>query len=855
MNRTRLGLIARLVYREIPHSLRHFGVLIACIALGVASIVAVVSLSRALEEGLSREGRVILGGDAAFTLVQREASAQEFSALARHGTLSQVTLLRGMTRAANGESTLGEVKAVDPAHYPKAGALKLKGRSGPEERALTTLLAPDSAGRPGLIADPVLTGRLGIGIGDPVQLGEGQFHVAAHLASEPDKLSSGIGFGPRVIVAREALPRTGLLQPGALTRFQYRLLLPPGTSEAQLDSVLKAVEKDAPEAGWQVASRLKASPQLQRQMARFLEFLTLVGLTALLIGGVGVANAARAFAEVQVLRIATLKSLGASRGFVFTSALAQVLGFALIGIALGILMGVALPTFALKTFGNLLPFPLAPGVYGSEMALGLAYGLATTILFSILPLARAKAVEASLLFRDNFGQTRFRPSLGDWLFLLVALGAFIALALGFAQDRRIAGFYLVGAAASIALLRLAAFLVMRLARALPHPRNPALRLALANLHRPGSLAPTVLLSFGLGLTLLVMLTFIDLNLTRQFRAALPGVAPTFFFVDIPAADMPRFEAYLHDLSPEGGIERVPQLRGRIVELQGRPVGEVKAAEKTAWALEGDRGITYAATPPEGSTIVAGEWWPRDYTGQPLVSFARDVADGLGLKVGDTIAVNVLGRRIETRIANLREVRWQRLGINFVMVFSPNTFAGAPYTYLATLALPAAAPLDQEVAIAKRVATDFPAISTVRVKEMVAAIDGIVEQLTLAIRTASSLAVLSSILVLAGALSTSARSRQHDAVVLKTLGATRRTLVGAFSYEYALLGCIAGLFALVCGSVAARFVVVTLMKLDFVVPLAAVSGMTLGAIIATVALGMMGTWRILGHKPANYLRHA
>ncbi len=855
MNQVRLGLILRLVLREIPHSLRQFRVLIACIALGVASIVAVAGLTRALQEGLFREGRVIIGGDAAFTLVQREASTAERAALERHGALAEVTLLRGMVRAASGESTLAEVKAVDAATYPRAGAIVLDGAAGRDNRPLAAVLAPDSAGRPGIIADPLLSGRLGLRIGDPLQLGEGQFHLAAHLANEPDKLSSGIGFGPRVITARAALPGTGLLQPGALARFQYRLDLPRDMDAAGLDAALRAIAREVPDAGWQVASRMKASPQLERQIARFLEFLTLVGLTALLIGGVGVANAARAFAQVQVMRIATLKSLGASRSFVFGSALAQVLGFALIGIVIGLAAGVILPMLALQALGDLLPFPLVPGVYARQIGLGLAYGLTTSLLFSLLPLARAKAVAVSLLFRDSFGEAAFRPGAADIALLLLALSAFVGLAVGFAQDAPIAVFYLVGAAASIGLLRLAATLVMRIAREMPRPRQPALRLALVNLHRPGSLAPTVLLSFGIGLTLLVTLSFIDLNLTRQFRAALPGVAPSFFFVDIPAAEMPRFEAFLRELAPEGEIERVPQLRGRIVALQDRPVAEVKAAEKSAWALEGDRGITYAATAPEGSSLVAGAWWPQDYAGPPLVSFARDVAEGLGLAVGDRVTVNVLGRRIEARIANLREVRWQRLGINFVMVFPPNTFAGAPYTYLATLALPAATPLQREIALVRRVATDFPAVSTVRVKDMVAAIGGIVEQLALAIRAASSLAMLSSILVLAGALSAGARSRQHDSMVLKTLGASRRLLVAAFVLEYALLGCIAALFALGCGMIAARFVLTVLMKLDFVVPFSAVGALILGALFATVTLGLAGTWRILGHKPAIYLRHS
>lgn len=853
MNAATLNLISRLVWREIPHSLRQFSVLIACIAIGVASIVAVLSLSRALEDGLAREGRTILGGDAAFTLVQREATPDERAALQRHGTLAEVTLLRGMTRA-GGESALAEVKGVDE-RYPRAGSVKLTGISGPETRPLATLLAPDSAGRPGLIAEPTLAGRLNLKLGDALTLGEGQFHLAALLEAEPDKLSSGIGFGPRVIVARAALTRTGLIQPGALTRYQYRLDLSANASEAQLNAALKAIAEATPDAGWQVASRLKASPQLQRQIARFLEFLTLVGLTALLIGGVGVANAARGFAEAQVLRIATLKSLGASRGFVFVSALAQVLAFALIGIALGLLLGSLLPVLALKSFGHLLPFPLVPGVYAGEFALGLAYGLATTLLFALLPLSRAKAIEAALLFRDTLGLARFRPKAGDWALLALALGAFVALALVFAYDARIAGYYLVGAAATLAVLRVAASVFMAIARRLPHPKTPALRLALAGLHRPGSLAPTVLMSFGLGLTLLVTLSLIDINLTRQFRAALPGVAPTFFFVDIPAPDITRFEGYLNQIAPGGKVERVPQLRGRITEIKGTPVGEVKAAEKIAWALEGDRGITYAATLPEGSVISSGQWWAADDKGPPQVSFARDVAEGLGLKVGDMITVNVLGRRIEARIANLREVRWQRLGINFVMVFSPSTFAGAPHTYLATLGLPAGAPLEQEITLAKQIAADFPTVSTVRVKEMVAAVDGIVEQLTLAIRIASSLALLSSVLVLAGALSTSARARQHETVILKTLGAGRPLLVGSLCLEYALLGCIAVLFALICGTLAARFVITGLMKLDFVVPFGMVFLIALGALLSTVALGLAGTWRVLGQKPASYLRHA
>ncbi|KAF0230631.1 MAG: hypothetical protein FD175_1391 [Beijerinckiaceae bacterium] len=850
-------LILRLVAREIPHSFRHFGILIACIALGVGAIVAVVTLSRALNEGLGREGRVILGADAAFTLIQREAGPDELAALGKQGRISKIALSRAMARSEKGEageSALVEIKAVDDA-YPVAGRLALIGRDGPETRAVGDLLKPDASGIAGIVADPLLTGRLGIGISDKVRIGASEFRIAAHLASEPDKLSGGLGFGPRVIMTRAALNETGLIQPGSLTRFVYRLDLGVDGTEAQIATALTAIAKEVPDAGWQTTTRLRASPQLQRQVDRFTQFLTLVGLTALLIGGVGVANAARAFAERQVMRIATLKSLGATRNFVFLSSLAQVMAFALIGTLLGLVIGAGLPYAAIKAFGHLLPYPLAPGIYLGELALGLGYGLVAALTFSILPLARGKAVAASTLFRDAFGATVFRPALADFALLFLSLAAFVALAVLFASDRRIAMIYLAAAAVTIVLLRGVAFVVMAVARRLPRPRTPILRLALANLHRPGSLTPSVVLSLGLGLTLLVALTLIDLNLGRQFRQTLPGTAPTFFFVDIPAREMPRFDAFLKEASPGATIEQVPQLRGRIVELKGVSASQIVAAERVSWVLEGDRGITYAATPPEGSTIASGEWWPENYRGTPLVSFAKDVADGLGLRVGDQLVVNVLGRRITATIANLREVRWQRLGINFVMVFSPNTFAGAPYTFLATLALGKDAGPADEIALARKVAASFPTISSVRVRDALNAVEQIVTQLALAIRASSAIALIASILVLAGALAATARTRQHESVILKTLGATRATLLKAMLVEYAALGGIAVVFGLICGAIGASFVVVQIMNLDFVIPWLTVISIAFAAFLITIILGLAGTWHLLGQKPAPYLRHA
>ncbi len=296
-----------------------------------------------------------------------------------------------------------------------------------------------------------------------------------------------------------------------------------------------------------------------------------------------------------------------------------------------------------------------------------------------------------------------------------------------------------------------------------------------------------MLSLGLGLTLLVTLALIDRSLTRELTSRLPHEAPSFFFLDIQSGETDRFAAYLKEKAPQGEVEVVPMLRGRIITLGDRAAEDITPPPEFAWVLSSDRGITYSQDLPEGSVLAAGEWWPADYAGPPLVSFEREIAEAFGLKVGDKVTVNVLGRSITATIANLRDVEWERLAINFVMVFSPNSFAGAPHTSLATLAVPDGGDPAAERAIARAVATDFPAVTAVRVKEALETIGEIVSNLLIAIRAASLVALLASVLVLAGALAAGQHHRVYDAVILKTLGATRLRLVGAYALEYAALG--------------------------------------------------------------------
>ncbi|TCT08029.1 ABC transporter permease [Aquabacter spiritensis] len=841
----RLPLALRFALRELRGARRGFFVFLACLTLGVMSIAGVGSFARALTEGLAREGRTILGGDAAFTLIQREASPEELALLAAGGPVSRVASLRAMARAETGEATLVELKAVDGA-YPLVGTLETR----PAEPVADLLAARDGAF--GALADATLLGRLGVKVGDRVAVGAATLVIRGEVTAEPDRLSAGVGFGPRLMIGQDALAATELIQPGSLVRWIYRVRLDDGADPA-LAAFVERVRAGAPEAGFEVRTRDAASPQLERNVGRIAQYLTLVGLTALLVGGVGVANAVASHLSAKRETIATLKALGATRGAVFGTYLTQVGLLAAIGIALGLVLGAALPFVATFAAAQMIPFPLAPEVSPAALALAALYGALVTLAFTLWPLARAQEAPVSALFRDALGEERRRPPLIYAVLCGLAIAALVGVAALTAEDLRAALIFLAAAAGVFVLLRGVALLLMAVARRLPRPRSTMARLALANIHRPGALTPTVVLSLGLGLSLLTAIALIDRSLTDEISGSLAERAPSFFFVDVPGAQEAEFRDFLAARAPGAAYKSVPMLRGRIVALGGVPAEQVKPSADAAWVLQSDRGISFSDAVPEGSKLVAGEWWGPQET-EALVSFEQKLAEGLGLAIGDRVTVNVLGREITARIANLREVEWQRLGINFVMVFSPATFAGAPHTVLATLTAPDGAGADDEVALLRELARAYPAITTVRVKEALEQANKIVADLSLGIRIASLVTLLTSVLVLAGALAAGHQHRVYDAVVLKTLGATRARLIGAYGLEYAGLGLATAVFAVGAGTLSAYLVVTRVMEIGFAFSPAAALGAVGIALAFTLGFGLLGTWRALSAPPVRVLRH-
>lgn len=841
-----LPLAFRFAAREMRGGLRGFLIFLTCIALGVAAIGGVNSVARAITAGVASEGQALLGGDIRFQLIQREATDKEKTFLESLGTVSHNAGMRSMARLEDAsDQSLVEAKAVDDA-YPLYGQLVT-------EPALPRAeLFAERSGIFGAAAPDLLFERLNLKLGDRIKLGSATFELRAKLVTEPDAVSDGFGFAPRLLVSMEGLSTSGLIQPGSLVEHAYKLRMPVGTSEAEVADVRERANAEFPEAGWSVRTRTNAAPALSANIERFTQFLTLVGLTSLVVGGVGVANAVRAYLDGKRGVIATFKSLGASGGFVLTVYLIQILLIAGLGIAIGLALGALMPFAASAALQSVIPVPAEAGVYPAALAMAALFGVLVTLAFAILPLGRARDVPATALFREMGFEGRGLPRL---VYIATALGIaaiLAALAIWFAGDRRIATIFVGATIFSFLVLRAVAVAVQWLARKSPRVRSTALRLAVGNIHRPGALTPSVVLSLGLGLTLLVTLALIDGNLRRQISGSLPERAPNFFFVDIQPDQVDDFARLVATEAPGGKLVRVPMLRGRVMALNGTDVQKLNVPPEGAWVLRGDRGLTYAKNLPENSTLSQGTWWPADYSGEPLVSFSAQEAGELGLKIGDMVTVNVLGRNVTAKIANFREVQWESMGINFVMVFSPNTFAGAPHSWLATLTEDKAVPAD-EVKILNAVTRSYPAITTVRVKDALDVVNRLVAQLGTAIRAAAGVALIASVLVLAGALAAGNRARVHDAVILKTLGATRRTLISAFSLEYMLIGLATAIFALAAGGVAAWFVVARIMTLpSSFLPEVAVATIVF-ALVLTVGFGLVGTWRVLGHKAAPVLR--
>jgi putative ABC transport system permease protein len=833
------SLAFRLARRELSGGIRGFRIFLLCLTLGVMAIAAVGSLSDAIVAGLKRDAKSILGGDVDISLTQQPATPEQLAFLTAHSAALSATLdMRAMAiQPDGGQRTLIQLKSVDSA-YPLYGAASF------DPPADLAAVFDDK----GAAIEPSLAARLHLKIGDPLRIGDAVLIVRGLIGHEPDRAVSGFDFGPHVLISPASLTATGLIQPGSLVTYHYRLKLAPGTDLTAWRADLATA---FPGAGWRIRDYGQASPGIQNFVERMGLFLTLVGLTTLLVGGVGIGNAVSSYLATRQVSIATLKCLGAPGRLIFATYLLLVSVLALLGIAIGIVVGALAPYLAGGVFGDLLPVPLALGVYPGALALAALFGILTMLAFTLWPLGRAVDVKAASLFREVVAGAAGRPRRPYLAGIALAVIALAALAVVSAEQHRFAAYFVAATAGSFATFRLVGSGLMALAGRLGRSGSPRLRLALGNLYRPGAATVSVVLSLGLGLTVLVVVATLQGNLAHEVADRLPAQAPTFFFIDLQPSQIGEFNDILKSIPGVGKVEEVPSLRGRITKINHIQSEQAKVAPDATWAIDSDRGLTYAADAPAGSHIVAGEWWPADYKGPPLISLDAALAKGFGVEVGDTLTLNVLGRDIEARIGNLRQIDWSTLGINFAVIFAPGALEAAPHTFIAIARTDAGA----EEPVLRQVTDRLPNVSAIRVKDALDTVNGILASIGAAARAVGALSLLAGTLVLGGAMVASHHRRVQDAVILKVLGATRRDIVEAFLLEYALLGLSTAILAALIGSVAAWAVVTQMMKAEWAFLPLTIGATLVLATLATMAMGLVGTWRALGQKAAPLLRNA
>lgn len=838
-----IALAWRWARRELRGGLSGFRIFFACLVLGVAAIAGVGSLADAMLAGMASQGRVLLGGDVSVQLVHRETTPQEHAWLAARGKLSEVAMLRGMGYAIKhgkeAERSLIEIKAIDNA-YPLYGSAELSPPTSLSE-ALKC-----SAGICGAAAEQTLLDHLHMKLGDTLRIGTQNFRVRAVLTNEPDRLSGGFSLGPHVMVSRAALNRTGLVTLGSLIDYYYRIALPPN---ADVKAFRRAANAAFPDAGWQLHDRTNAAPGTRRFIEQVSMFLTLVGLTALAVAGVGAGQAVSAFLDRKRAEIATLKSLGAEGGLIFLAFFLQVMAIASLAVVIGLGLGAITPIAVGHFFGDQIPAPAIYTVYAGPLILAAIFGLLSAAAFSIPPLARAREIAPASLFRDIVAPSDARGRL-PYLMAAGACGLIvIALATIISPYPSFALWFIAGAAGALIVLRLVATGLRWLLRRVPRPANATWRLALANLTRPGAATVSVVVALGLGLTLLATVTLLDRTISSQVKDALPGTAPSFFFVDIQPGETAAFDATIHRFKSATDYKRSPMIRGRITALNGVPSKDAKVDKRARWVLNGDRGITYATTPPDHTEIISGQWWPAHYEGPTQISFDGDLAPQLGLKLGSKITLNVLGRELTGTITSFRHVDFTNGRQNFVMILSPGIIDKAPHDFLATVRVAGA----DEEAMYRAVTDKFPNVSTVRVKDAIAAVNGLLQQLSDGVRAASLVTILAGLFVLAGAISAGQRARLYDSTVLKVLGATRARIAAVYAIEYGLIGVITGAIALAAGTLGAWLVVKYVFDVDLVFDAGAALLTVVGGGAATLLFGLGAAWAALSAKPAALLR--
>jgi putative ABC transport system permease protein len=823
------------------------------------TIAAVGSVGDALQAAVVRDATKLMGGDIEASRSDRRANPDELAYLRSLGPLAEADDSNGRAIAGDNTAFL-DIIAVDN-NYPLVGHVdspQLK-----DDQKPGTLL-DNRDGVWGALVDPTALDRLGIKLGDQFQIGQTTYQARGLLNSLPDSAARGFHLGITTMISVDALAATPDARPplpGMLTQYRYKILQPNKPVDDAV-AYLEGKEQqildhfgDAPE--WKTRNPREAAGNLARFYDLFTQFLLIVGLSALLVGGVGVSNAVAAYINARQRSIATMRSLGATSNRILFHFLTQLGVLSLAGVLIGLAIGATATALFLPVLGRILNVDLPPSIHPVALLTALGFGMLVAFAFSFLPLARAQEMKPAILFRSvgtavETGATRrgiWRPR--NLVPLLVAALLIFLLAWATTRDIKLVAWYTLGVIAAFLLLRFAGILLQWLLRLVPPAANTELRNALKAVYRPGSPAPIVILSLGLGLAMLLLIVLIDNNTRSQLQGQVTRDAPSFVATDL-------FPDEVDDLNtlaktPANGIARVvaaPSYSGKITTIKGRPADDYKnLGGEVDFLLADTIPMTWKAAQPAGSTVIAGQWWPADYNGPPLISLRASTAAALGMRIGDEMTFDLYNQTITAKLANIRDYQFQSMEMEFLITFSPHALDGLPGDFMAGVK---AVPGDEQT-VERELAKNYPDLTFIPIGDALNQAATILDQLSTAVDVVGGLAVINGLLVLAGTMAAGRAQREADAVVNKVLGATRGDVIRAFVLEYSILGAFAAILAAVLGVIGAWAISVYALQIDYAIDAGLIVLVIILTVALTIATGAATTWSALSTKPAQFLR--
>lgn len=833
---------------DMRGDIRRFGVLVVCLAVGTALIAGVSTVGTSIKQAVERDAAVIVGGDIELSRADRPGTAAELASIATFGKVATVIDTNVRAKSPANDAFVDLISVGQG--YPLAGAVMSEGL--PAGTSPFDFLGLRD-GMYGALVDPLLLDKLGAKVGDTIQLAGTPFEARGTLLKLPDGAVRGFRLGLPTLISTEGfaiLSDTTSPLPGLGTYFRYKVLA-DGHDAEQLRAGLVAALGDT---GWTIRTPRDALGAMVRYYDLFMRFLVIVGLASLLIGGVSVWTGISAYISERASVIAVMRSVGASRARIFLHFFSQIATLALVGVGIGLLFGAGTGLLALPIVGQAIGVALPPALYAQPLLIAAAVGLVTAFAFSYLPLQQALNIEPIILFRSRglaspqFAWRRLVASV-QVIPVLVSAIVFIWLAIVMTGDLPlVAAFALVSVAAVVAF-RLLTGLVIAALRRLPESANPVLRRALRGITSPDSNAPSVVISVGMALAMLIVVLALQTNLSNEYLGASVFDVPTFV-----ASDLFQDEtAKLREMQAEGGdivdFTATPMLRGGVTAIGGTPVGALKPRGPEAlFLLSGDVPLTYRAQLPPTSRLVEGEWWPADYSGPPLVSLHQSLRTGLGLKIGDEISFDIFGDSITARVASFRDYSWQG-GIDFLVAFAPGTLEAYPATLLGAVK---AAP-GREEAVEQSLAKALPDVRFIAIGETLDQITQALGQLSLAASLVGGLAVGNGLLVLIGSLAAGRQQRRADALITTVLGAQQPEIIAVFALQFLLIAVFAAILATLMGLAVAWTLTLALLDVDFTVNSWLLAAVTAGAVAIVAALGATTVLGAFRTAPARLLR--